>query len=882
MISKLVAGVRSLWRGLRSRADVEAEMDDEFRHHLELRAANLVRAGLPPAKAMRQARIEFGSGERYKAEGRAARGLRRIDELRFSWLDFKLGLRMLVKYPGLTLVGGLAMAFAIAVGAAAFEAIRQVARPALPYAESDRIVAIRIWDASRNRIVSNVAYDFIAWREQLRSVHDLGAFRTVRHNLISEQGGSGPVRAAEISASAFRITGVAPLHGRFLLESDERAGAPLVVVIGHDIWQTRFGGDPAVIGRSVQLGRRPATIVGVMPNSFSFPMGEEVWTPLRLATNISAREGPELGVFGRLAAGHDVEQAQSELTALGQRASAAFPDTHLHLRPQVGSYAFFNSPLTCTASWKTCTSLLRATMYSTNLFFVVFLVLMCANVALLMFARAAAREAEIVVRNALGASRGRIITQLVAEALVLAAAAAAIGLPAAVFILRLTLYVMDYYVGDYPFWWEATLSLPSVAYAILLTALGAIVAGALPALRVTRGLVNRLRQVTAGGGGLKFSGVWSVVIVVQITLTVVFMATAAFMTQRITMLRASTPDFPAHEYLTVQLAMNGAIPANVYHEVERRLLTEPGVKGVTFASQLPGHDHGATVIEIEGLADPVWVQTAAVSVDYFSTLGLPISTGRAFHPADIVSDQAGVIVNPPFVTHVLGGRNALGQRLRFQIDGADGETWGPWQEIVGVAQQSVMSLDPELRQAGIYVPLKAGRSMVHMAIHVRGDPLSFATRVRDIATAVEPELRLSQMQSLDGIRDVFLGFLEIWLWLVIVSSALVLALSLAGIYAIMSFTVSRRTREIGIRVALGADRGRLLLSVFARPLMRFATGVLLGVTFLVVLLDRVPSVRTIAIGLAFAVFMMGVCLLACIVPTRRALRIQPIEALSQE
>jgi putative ABC transport system permease protein len=877
----LVARLQSLWRSLRRRDAIEADMTEEFRHHLELRAADLVRSGLSPAEALRRARAEFGSGERYKEEGRAARGLRRIDELRFSWLDFKLGLRMLVKYPGLTLVGGLAMAFAIAVGAAAFEAIRQVARPVLPFAESDRIVAIRIWDATRNRVISSVAYDFLAWREQLRSVRDLGAFRTVQHNLITEHGESGAVRAAEISASAFRITGVAPLHGRFLVDGDERVGAPLVVVLGHDIWQARFAGDPAVIGRTVQLGRRPATIVGVMPKSFAFPMGEEVWAPLRLSADISAREGPELGVFGRLAAGSDVEQAQAELTAVGQRASAAFPETHLHLRPQVGSYAFFNSPVTCTASWKTCTSLLRATMYSTNLFFVFFLVLMCANVALLMFARAAAREAEIVVRNALGASRGRIITQLVAEALVLAAAAAAIGLPAAHFILRLTLYIMDYYVGNYPFWWEATLSLPSIAYAILLTALGAVVAGALPALRITRGLVDRLRQVSAGGGGLKFSGVWSVVIVVQITLTVVFMATAAFMTQQITMLRASTVGFRAHEYLAVQLAMNGEIPASVYSELERRLLAEAGVNGVTFASQLPGHDHGGRAIEVEGSAHPVWVQTAAVSEDYFSTLGLPISAGHAFHPADMASDQAGVIVNPPFVTHLLGGRSAIGQRVRFRVAGAE-ETWGPWQEIVGVAQQSVMSLDPELKQAGVYVPLKAERSMVHMAVHFRGDPLAIAARVRAVATAVEPELRLSQMQPLHKIRDVFLGFLEIWLWLVIVSSALVLALSLAGIYAIMSFTVSRRTREIGIRVALGADRRRLLLSIFARPLARFASGVLVGVTFLVILLDRIPSVRTAAIALAFAVFMMGVCLLACIVPTRRALRIQPIEALAQD
>jgi putative ABC transport system permease protein len=844
-----------------------------------LRAADLVRSGFTPREALRTARREFGSTARYMEEARASRGLRRIDDLRFSWLDFKLGLRILVRYPGLTLVGGLAMAFAIAIGGAAFEAIRQIARPVLPYTDGARIVAIRHWDVSRNRIQANVAHDFLAWREQVESVRDLGAFRTVRHNLITEGGDGAPVTAAEISVAAFRITGVAPVHGRFLLAADEQAGAPLVVVIGHDVWQSRFGADPAVIGRDVRLGRSRATIIGVMPKGFAFPLGQNVWTPLRLPADVALGKGPELRVFGRLAPGRTMKEAEAELSALGQRASTNFPDTHEHLRPQVGPYAFYNSPVTCTASWTSCMSMLRAGMYSTNLFFVVFLVLVCANVALLMFARAAARENEMIVRNALGASRGRIITQLIAEALVLGSAAAIIGMAAGLWMLRITLRILDYYVGaDVPFWWEARLSLPSVVYALLLTVLGAVVAGVLPALKVTRGSIDRLRQISAGSGGLQFGGVWSVVIVVQIALTVVFMATATFMTQQIAILRNSSLGFPAQEYLTAALEMNGAIPDHLYHELERQLLAQPGVIGVTFASQLPGHDHYPKTIEVDGVAGQVYVQTAAVAADYLSTLAVPLSAGRSFHAADIASDQPGVIVNQPFVQHLLGGRSALGRRVRAREDGE----WGPWHEIIGVAPLSVMSLDPELNKAGMYVPLKPGRSFVYLAVHVRGDPLSFAARMRSVATAIEPELRLHSVQRLDRIRNEYLRFADIWLWLVLGSSLLVLALALAGIYAIMSFTVSRRTREIGIRIALGADRRRLLLSIFARPLARFGTGVILGVGFLVVLLDRIPSARTVAIALAFTMLMMAVCLLACIVPTRRALGIQPTEALRAE
>ncbi|MBD0318840.1 MAG: ABC transporter permease, partial [Gemmatimonadetes bacterium] len=340
-------------------------------------------------------------------------------------LDLKLGGRMLVKYPGLTLVGGLAMAFAIWAGAVAFVMVRLVLDPALPLPGGARIVQIHTWDASANEVEQRTLNDFLAWRGGVRTVTDLGAFRDVSLNLLVGRDAGPPVRAAEVTASAFRIAPEPPLLGRTLVPADERPGAPPVVVIGHEVWRTRFAGDPGVVGRTVQLGSEPATVVGVMREGFAFPVSHEAWTPLRPdALAPAPREGPGVSVFGRLAPGATLESAQAELAAFGRRAAAASPGTHQHLAPHVVPYAkpFPGSEL--------------QVLFSVNLFTVTLLVLICSNVALLVFARAASREGELVVRSALGASRGRLVAQLFAEALVLGAVAAAVGLAAAQFSLR--------------------------------------------------------------------------------------------------------------------------------------------------------------------------------------------------------------------------------------------------------------------------------------------------------------------------------------------------------------------------------------------------------------------------------------------------------------
>jgi hypothetical protein len=368
--------------------------------------------------------------------------------LRFSWLDFKVGFRMLARYPGLTLVGTVAIAVAIALGTLYFEAVDKWQNPRLPVSDAGRVVSIRTWDASAMKTEDRSLHDFAAWREQARTVDHLGAAVVFVRNLATEDGRVEPVRGAEITASAFRLMGTPALLGRPLTERDERPGEPPVVVLGHSLWKSRFGSDPGVVGRTVKLGTATATVVGVMPEGYGFPVSERIWAPLRAdGSTLAPRSGPAVSVFGRLAPGASLDDARAELGAIGARAAALSPETHKNLRPRVTAYA---EPLAEGGQ----ALLMRNIVYVVNGIFLMLLVVICANVATLVFARTATRGWEITVRNALGASRGRIVAQLFVEALVLAGVAAVLGLVLAKLALRWALGLAAGSDG-LPFWIDA-------------------------------------------------------------------------------------------------------------------------------------------------------------------------------------------------------------------------------------------------------------------------------------------------------------------------------------------------------------------------------------------------------------------------------------------
>lgn len=661
-----------------------------------------------------------------------------------------------------------------------------------------------------------------------------------------------------------------------------------------------------MIGATVRLADVPHTVVGVMPQGFAFPVSHRFWVPFR--ANVVAYqpgEGPSIQIFGRLAPRVTLEQAQAELTGIGRRMAAELPGTHEHVKPRVVPYTrmFFGSGG-------------GSTLYLVEAFFVMLLLVICINVASLVFARTAARQNEIVVRHALGADRRRIVGQLFAEVLVLSLAAAVVGLTGLAFGLEWLMSNFWEAFGERaPFWWDDGLSWGTALYAVGLALLGAAVAGLIPALKVTgKNIQGRLRSMSQG---LSFGGAWTAVIVIQVAFAVAILPAGITAVWGSVKAGSSDPGFPAEEYLSVRLELGeDDLPAgdsastsaflarlrSTYEELERRLEAEGAVTGVTFADRLPGMDHARSSLEVEGVPAPEesarghHVEVASVAPDFFDVLGAPILRGTGFPRED--AEERIVVVNETFVEKVLHGRNALGRRVRYAA--RPGQDPGPWYQVAGVVRNLGMDpsrdpLDPGT-PAGMYHrlgdPGAPGRAYpLRLAAHVEGETSAFAPRLRRIALDLDPGLRLYDLLPLDQPVDAMSRTQELLNdsidSLVVVIAALALLLSAAGTYALMAFTVSRRRREIGIRSALGAEPGSLLASIFSRAMGQVGLGILVALALHVVanLLTSGGSSTggraEVVLFLLVAAVMLVVGLMACAVPAARALRVQPTEALKE-
>src|ERR1051325_4746986 len=434
-----------------------------------------------------------------KANGRGAFG-----SLSFSMLDLRLGGRMLVKHPALTVIGTIAVAFAIAVGAVGFEIARQAFWPTIPLPDGNAIVALRNWNVADNESLPASRGDYELWRDGLGTITDLSAVAVEERSIAVGAGPGQPETVASVTPSTFVLTRVPALLGRTLLEADERGDAEAVVVVGYDFWKNKLDGAADAVGRVIRISGTPVTIVGVMPRGYGFPQRNDVWRPLHLERIAAA--APSLRyVIGRLAPGHSREEATTQVAAIGARAAAMFPETRKNVRLHVLSLPDAVSDLPGAAA------LVLAAM---NVFLVLLGALLCGNVAMLLFARAVSRQRELLVRAALGAHRGRLVTQLFAEALVLCAVGAVVGLMVARLGLARTWTMIEGQTGPVPFYIDTSVSSTAMLYAIGLTLFAAAIAGVVPALKVTSGGAGaRLRAASSGGGGLQFGGVWTVVLV---------------------------------------------------------------------------------------------------------------------------------------------------------------------------------------------------------------------------------------------------------------------------------------------------------------------------------------------------------------------------------
>jgi predicted permease len=808
------------------------------------------------------------------------------------------------------------MAFAILVGTGLFEVIKRATDPVLPLPDGKDIVGLTYWNRRENARTPLRSHDFLTWRQELTTVRDVGAFRVVERNLAVAGGVAEPVMVAEISPAAFRVTRVPPLLGRTLVEADEALGSPAVVVLGYRVWQTRFGGDRTVVGRTVRLGHIRATVVGVMPEGFAFPVDDHLWTPLRPGELVREGGRDALKVFGRLATGVTLAEAQAEAALVAARASARFPDRYTQSTPQVLPYA--KSVL-----WLPPDFLFQAGIHAINAFSVLLLMVICGNVALLMLTRTATREREILVRSALGATRGRILSQLLLEALLLAGVALALGLTATNFLLKATADMLRTTPEDrWPFWLDAGLSPSTVAYAGALTVLAAMIVGLIPGLKVTgRGMSDRLRESSAGGGGLRMGRVWTGLVVSQIAATVLFTATAYVVHRQAQYIASVEPVFPAAKYISVRLEMEPERAleeatesgrardrqsfAAAVRELERRLANEAAVAGVTVAEQLPlmaTTTHRAIEVSGRNSAQPssrARVPASAVAPNFFDVFRMPVLAGRTFDSRDVNENANTVVVNNLFVDQVLGGGSAIGRRIRYEsVEPTDDRRPpappGPWLEIVGVVRDlaphagAPLNLDNPARPrlyscTGAY----EASGPLYLAVHARTDPQSMAPTLRRIAGDVSPMLRLHDILPLQHHVSGDARFWSVFARVFILGSAIVLFLSLAGIYSVTSYTVSRRTREIGVRMALGAPAARMIADIFRRPLLQVVAGVVAGCSLLgLVAFARSGwgggAARQAALLLVYGIAVVGVCLVACIGPALRALRVDPAEALRDD
>lgn len=831
------------------------------------------------------------------------------------WLDIKLGVRILIKYPGLALVGGFGIAVGVAIAAGGFSIIYgNFLAASLPLEEGDRIVSMELWDSAASKPERRLLHDYHVWREELKSVQEIAAFRTVTPNLIVSGAQPASVRVASMSASGFKVARVRPLMGRYLVEDDEREGAPAAVVIGENVWRNRFAGDPAILERTIQLGATPHSIVGVMPEGFAFPVNHRFWVPLRAGSAPpEPLTGPDLMVFGRLAPGATLESAQAELAAIGPRRALAFPETYAQLRPRVMPYP---NPFLGLHDNQDVTAL-----HMMNGTVTMLLVLVCLNVAILVYTRTAMRQAEIAIRSALGATRGRIVAQLFVEAFVLSAVAALAGVAIAELALRQIAAATQHLASDLPFWFSLHLSRGAVLYAGALSVLAATIVGIVPALQATRrGVQTVPRIIGAGGSGMRLGRTWTMLVVAQVGFAVALLPPAVYNAWENLRAEIVDPGFAAGEFLTAQLRMDYVAGteaaaagtrefsrryAGRQAELMRRLEAEPRVSSVAFAMAIPGDEPGAS-IETEGAAVTPQagyeVRFNRVDVNFFRALDVPILAGRGFEPADVAPAGAGpadpteggaVVVNQSFAQRLFGG-DALGRRIRYAAGsrGAapqDGES-GRWYEIVGIVRDFPAGVSPGMResQLRLYHAAAAGQVQpVNMAVRVRaGAPSTFARHLSEVAAAVDPDLQLRDILSLDEAlrKEQWVRRMEAAVLAAI--SVSVLLLSSAGIYAFMSFTVSQRRKEIGIRMALGADGGRIVASIFSRALGQLAAGAALGVAVGAVLEkasgDNLMQGNAAVVLPGVALFMTAVGFMAALVPARRCLRIDPTEALREQ
>lgn len=810
--------------------------------------------------------------------------------------DLRFAVRLLVKDKWFTLTAVAALALGLGVNASVFTFVNAVLIRGLPFDDPDRIMALTARDPVRARDLGVSYLDFTDWTSA-RSFAGLAAYTGGTANLSDEGRLPERYQAAFLSANAFALLGQQPMLGRDFAPDDDRPGAASVVLLGAGVWKNRYGSDPSVVGRVVRVNDVPSVVIGVMPEGFRFPTNADLWQPLASIDDLRAqkRNARGLAAFGRLAPGVARAQAQAEMASIGARLAADHPDTNTNVQPLVRT---FNEQVNGGEIRAVFLSLMGAVAFV--------LLVACANVANLLLSRAAVRSREVALRVSLGATRWRVVRQLLIESILLAGISGVVGLA----IAQVGIQLFDAATQDVgkPYWIQFTLDGRVLAFLAAVSLGTGVIFGLAPALHVSKTDVNELlkeggRSGTAGVRARRWTGA---LIVAELALTVVLLAGAGFMMRNFFALYRLDLGIDTSRLLVLRLALPERKYPSIderrafYRQLEDRLEANGQIEAVSIVSHVPMQGGFSRRLAIDGRPPREGEQVplvTMVTVDrrYFGTIALPILRGRALTDEDGSPGRESAVVNERFARMHFAGEDPIGRRITLSIDlqGAAAPTGG----IPTSLTATIVGIVPSVRQRGVaepdpdpvaYLPFTTDpRAGMTLLARGRGEPGAMAPGLREEVRAIDADLPLFGILTMDQVLARQRWPFRVFGSMFALFAVIALSLSAVGLYAVTAYSVTQRTQEIGVRMALGARSRQVAWLFLKRVLTYLGVGLALGVAGALGvgrlfratnLLVQTSEYDPVTIG-SIVVLLSVVSVAACVRPARRAARLDPVAVL---
>lgn len=885
---KLLNLISDRFHGLFRREAVIGDIDDEMRLHFEMVVEENLGRGMAPEEARRAALRSFGNLDKLRDRAWEVRGGGWIETL---MQDVRYGARVLARNKAYTLVAVLTLGLGIGANTAIFSVVNELLLRPLPYPGAERIAML--WEISPEEGRPNVISpaNFLAWREQGTLFESMAAFFDQRLNLT---GGGEPEEVAVQHATPelFQVLGAEPFLGRSMTAADALADAPDVALLSHGFWLRRFGGDRGVIGKPILLNGLPHTVIGILPPGFRWHIRQmsnttkpaEIWTALALPTAEPGARGRYLAAVARLKPGVTQEQADSELKTIAARTELDSPRFNKGFSAQV-------LPLREQLVGKVRPALL---VLLGAVGFV--LLIACANVASLQLSRAAAREREIVLRTALGARRLRVVRQLLTESLLLAALGCALGLLLALWGIRALAAISPPDVVDLH---GVGLSLPVLAVTLAVSLLTGLLFGLAPALEATRlNLGDALKEDGKGAGGYARSNrLRGALVVAEVALALVLLVGAGLLMKSFLRLQGIDPGFQRENVLTLVMRLpGGKYPENpqkvaFYREAGERLRALPGVRDFGMVNYLPlyGGLGARTGFTVDGRPVPPdgegpGVDVRVTDAGYFRAMGIPLLRGRGFTESEIAEARNVVVISETMARQHFPGEDPIGKRIRVEMS-----LDPPAAEIVGIVGDVRYESLVDEAYPTVYMPIPdLTYPFMTLVLRAGDDPLQLAPVVRQALREIDPDQPVSDVRTLDKVMSETVARPRFNTLLLGLFAGLATLLAAVGIFGVMSYSVTLRTREIGLRMALGAQPGEVLRLILKQGLFLTTLGIAIGLAGAFAL-TRVLSGLLFGVGstdpatyAAIVLLLALVSLIACYLPARRATRVDPLIALRHD